>query len=51
MSVHVQSTLRQRSDIDATALFYSDCDLTSEAEFSIRSALEYPTTNIGGRHE
>ena len=32
----------QRSGIDATALFYTESDVSSEAEASIRSALTYP---------
>ena len=31
----------RRADIDATALFYTECEVSSEAELSIRSALRY----------
>jgi hypothetical protein len=32
----------QKSGIDATALFYSESEVSSEAEASIRNALRYP---------
>ena len=32
----------ERSGIDATALFYTESDVSSEAESSIRNALTYP---------
>ena len=36
----------ERSGIDATALFYSEIDVSSEAELSIRDALRFPARPV-----
>lgn len=44
-TIEVVSEVRaaiQKADIDATALFYTECDVSFEAEASIRDAIKYP---------
>ena len=36
----------ERSGIDATALLYSEIDVSSEAEMSIRDALKFPARRV-----
>ena len=43
-------TAIQRSGIDATALFYTESDVSFEAEASIRSALTYPASGNAASH-
>ncbi len=37
----------ERRGIDATALFYTETEISSEAELSIRNALKYPPRRVG----
>lgn len=39
----------QKSGIDATALFYTEAEVSSEAESSIRNALRYPARRAACR--
>jgi hypothetical protein len=35
----------EKSGIDATALFYTECEVSAEAEISIRNSLKYAPSN------